>query len=89
MLASRTINGAPTTGTGYELDAIAAVVIGGASLAGGRGTVWGTAVGLFLIQILNNGLDILLVPSYWQKVIKGILIVAAVAIDVWAARRRQ
>jgi len=89
VLASRTINGAPTTGTGYELDAIAAVVIGGASLAGGRGTVWGTAVGLFLIQILNNGLDILTVPAYWQKVIKGALVVIAVAIDVWAARRRK
>lgn len=89
MLASRTINGAPTTGTGYELDSIAAVVIGGASLAGGRGTIWGTTIGLFLIQILNNGLDILIVPSYWQKVIKGALIVTAVAIDVWAARRRK
>jgi len=89
MLASRTINGAPTTGTGYELDSIAAVVIGGASLAGGRGTIWGTTIGLFLIQILNNGLDILIVPSYWQKVIKGALIVTAVAVDVWAARRRQ
>jgi len=89
MLASRTINGAPTTGTGYELDSIAAVVIGGASLAGGRGTIWGTTIGLFLIQILNNGLDILIVPSYWQKVIKGALIVTAVAVDVWAARRRK
>ena len=89
MLASRTINGAPTTGSGYELDAIAAVVIGGASLSGGRGTVWGTAIGLFLIQILNNGLDILTVPSYWQQVIKGALIVIAVAIDVWATHRRN
>ncbi len=89
ILASRTINGAPTTGTGYELDSIAAVVIGGASLSGGRGTAWGTVIGLFLIQILNNGLDILTVPAYWQKVIKGALIVIAVAIDVWAARRRK
>ncbi|MDR3107139.1 MAG: ABC transporter permease [Bifidobacteriaceae bacterium] len=89
MLASRTINGAPTTGVGYELDAIAAVVIGGASLAGGRGTIWGTALGLFLIQTLNNGLDILIVPAYWQKVIKGILIVTAVAVDVWASKRRE
>jgi ribose transport system permease protein len=88
MLASRVISGSPTLGQGYELDAIAAVVIGGASLLGGRGTVWGTALGLLLIQTLNNGLDILTVPAYWQDVIKGILIVAAVAVDVWAAKRR-
>jgi ribose transport system permease protein len=88
MLASRVISGSPNLGQGYELDAIAAVVIGGASLMGGRGTVWGTAIGLLLIQTLNNGLDLLFVPSYWQNVIKGVLIVIAVAIDVWAAKRR-
>jgi ribose transport system permease protein len=88
MLASRVISGAPNLGQGYELDAIAAVVIGGASLMGGRGTIWGTAIGLLLIQTLNNGLDLLIVPSYWQDVIKGVLIVLAVAIDVWAAKRR-
>lgn len=88
MLASRVISGPPDLGSGYELDAIAAVVIGGASLMGGRGTVWGTALGLFLIQTLNNGLDILIVPAYWQSVIKGVLIVAAVAVDVWSVRRR-
>ncbi len=89
MLASRVISGPPNLGQGYELDAIAAVVIGGASLMGGRGSVWGTALGLLLIQTLNNGLDILLVPSYWQDVIKGVLIVVAVAVDVWTTRRRQ
>ena len=89
MLASRVISGPPTLGQGYELDAIAAVVIGGASLLGGRGTVWGTALGLLLIQTLNNGLDLLLVPAYWQDVIKGVLIVAAVAVDVWSNRRRN
>ncbi|WP_456503845.1 ABC transporter permease [Arthrobacter sp. UYCu723] len=88
MLASRVISGAPNLGQGYELDAIAAVVIGGASLLGGRGTVWGTALGLLLIQTLNNGLDLLTVPSYWQNIIKGILIVTAVAVDVWANKRR-
>ncbi|GAB2744163.1 ABC transporter permease [Arthrobacter bambusae] len=87
MLASRVITGAPNLGQGYELDAIAAVVIGGASLMGGRGTVWGTAIGLLLIQTINNGLDLLLVPAYWQSVIKGVIIVAAVGVDVWAARR--
>jgi ribose transport system permease protein len=89
MLASRVISGAPTLGKGYELDAIAAVVIGGASLMGGRGTIWGTALGLFLIQTLNNGLDILTVPAYWQSVIKGVLIVSAVAVDVWSSHRRR
>ncbi|AQT78250.1 ABC transporter permease [Mycolicibacterium litorale] len=88
MLASRVISGPPNLGQGYELDAIAAVVIGGASLMGGRGTVWGTALGLFMIMTLNNGLDILVVPAYWQDVIKGVLIVAAVAVDVWSSRRR-
>lgn len=88
MLASRVISAAPNLGQGFELDAIAAVVIGGASLMGGRGTIWGTALGLLLIQTLNNGLDILLVPSYWQDVIKGVLIAAAVAVDVWAVKRR-
>jgi ribose transport system permease protein len=88
MLASRVISGPPNLGEGYELDAIAAVVIGGASLLGGRGSVLGTALGLLLIQTLNNGLDILIVPAYWQSVIKGALIVAAVTVDVWSAKRR-
>ncbi|MDR2254885.1 MAG: ABC transporter permease [Arthrobacter sp.] len=87
MISSRVISGAPSLGQGYELDAIAAVVIGGASLFGGRGSVWGTLLGLLLIQTLNNGLDILVVPAYWQSIIKGALIVAAVALDVWASRR--
>jgi len=89
MLASRVISGPPNLGKGYELDAIAAVVIGGASLMGGRGTVWGTVIGLLLIQTMNNGLDILIVPAYWQSVIKGVLIAAAVAVDVWASRRQS
>jgi ribose transport system permease protein len=88
MLASRVISGPPNLGQGYELDAIAAVVIGGASLLGGRGSIWGTALGLLLIQTLNNGLDILVVPAYWQSVIKGVLIVSAVAVDVWSSKRR-
>ncbi len=89
MLSSRVISGAPNLGVGYELDAIAAVVIGGASLMGGRGTIIGTVLGLLLIQTLNNGLDILTVPAYWQQVIKGVLIVAAVAVDMWSSNRRS
>jgi len=87
ILSSRVISAAPYLGKGYELNAIAAVVIGGASLQGGRGTIWGTLLGLLLIQTLNNGLDILVVPSYWQTVISGVLIVSAVAIDMVATRR--
>ena len=87
ILSSRVISGPPNLGQGYELFAIAAVVIGGASLMGGRGTIWGTLLGLLLIQTLNNGLDILVVPAYWQRVISGVLIVSAVAVDMWANRR--
>lgn len=87
ILSSRVISAAPYLGKGYELNAIAAVVIGGASLNGGRGTIWGTLLGLLLIQTLNNGLDILVVPSYWQTVISGTLIVSAVAVDMLATRR--
>ncbi len=89
LLSSRVQSGAPQLGSGYELSAIAAVVIGGASLSGGRGTVWGTAVGLLLIQTLNNGLDIMLVPSYWQQVIVGGLIAIAVAVDVFATKHAR
>lgn len=89
ILSSRVISGPPNLGAGYELDAIAAVVIGGASLMGGRGTIWGTLLGLLLIQTLNNGLDILVVPAYWQSVISGVLIVTAVAVDMWATRRTR
>lgn len=89
ILASRVISGPPNLGAGFELGAIAAVVIGGASLMGGRGTVWGTFLGLLIIQTLKNGLDILVVPAYWQSVINGVVIVSAVAVDVWANRRRS
>ncbi len=89
VLASRVISGPPNLGTGFELLAIAAVVIGGASLMGGRGTVWGTLLGLLIIQTLKNGLDIMVVPAYWQDVINGAVIVSAVAVDVWANRRRS
>jgi ribose transport system permease protein len=87
ILSSRVISGPPNLGSGYELSAIAAVVIGGASLMGGRGTIWGSFLGLLLIQTLNNGLDILIIPAYWQQVISGVLIISAVTVDMWATRR--
>jgi inositol transport system permease protein len=79
--ASRISVGQPSIGAGYELDAIAAVVIGGVSLSGGRGTVIGTILGALIIGVLNNGLDLLNVSSYYQQVIKGLIIIGAVLLD--------
>lgn len=81
VLTSRLDAGDPTTGIGYELDSIAAVVIGGTSLSGGRGSVLGTVIGCLIIGVLNNGLILLNVSPFWQQVVKGVVIVAAVAID--------
>jgi len=81
VLAARTGSGLPQAGIAYELDAIAAVVIGGTSLAGGVGRVTGTLIGALLIGVMNNGLDLMGVESYYQQVIKGVLIVAAVMLD--------
>lgn len=68
-------------GVMFELDAIAAAVIGGTSLAGGVGTIAGTMIGALIIGVLNNGLDLLNVSSYWQQILKGAIIVTAVLID--------
>jgi erythritol transport system permease protein len=76
----------PATGQTFELSAIAAVVLGGTSLSGGRGSVGGTLVGAFVIGVLNDGLVLLGVSEFWQIVIKGIVIVAAVVVDQLAAR---
>ena len=85
VLAARTTTGQPNAGVAYELDAIAAVVIGGTSLAGGVGTITGTILGVLLIGEINNGLDLLSVSSYYQDVIKGVIIVGA----VWLDRRQS
>lgn len=87
ILAARTGSALPQAGVAYELDAIAAVVIGGTSLAGGVGLVAGTLVGALLIGVVNNGLDLMGVESYYQLVIKGTLIVAAVMLDQTRNRR--
>jgi len=81
----------PATGTSYELNAIAAVVLGGTSLAGGRGTIAGSILGAFVIGFLSDGLVILGVSSFWQTVIKGAVIVVAVILDELQQRlqRRQ
>lgn len=81
LLASRISSGQPNSGLGYELDAIAAVVIGGTSLFGGRGSLLGTIVGVLIIGVINNGLNLLDVSSYWQQIIKGVIIAGAVILD--------
>jgi inositol transport system permease protein len=86
VLAARITTGQPNAGQAYELDAIAAVVIGGTSLAGGVGTITGTLLGVLLIGIINNGLDLQGVSSYYQAVIKGVIIVGAVWLDRRQAR---
>ncbi|UIN22432.1 ABC transporter permease [Herbaspirillum frisingense] len=81
LLTARTTAALPQAGVSYELDAIAAVVIGGTSLSGGTGTLGGTVVGALLIGVINNGLNLLGVSSYYQQVIKGAIIVGAVLLD--------
>ena len=82
VLAARITAGVPATGDGYECDAIAAVVLGGASFTGGIGTIGGTLIGAIIIGVLNNGLNMLNVASFWQYVAKGVVILLAVMVDV-------
>jgi ribose transport system permease protein len=81
MVTSRLDSAQPNAGISYELDAIAAVVIGGTSLSGGRGTIFGTVLGAIIIGVLNNGLVLLDVSPFWQQVVKGLVILIAVIID--------
>ncbi len=81
LLTARLGSAQPTSGAGYELDAIAAVVLGGTSMAGGIGTIGGTAIGALIIGVLNNALNLMKVSSYYQDVAKGIVILIAVLLD--------
>lgn len=88
IMASKFNSGVPTIGQGYELDAIAAVVIGGTALSGGIGGIGGTILGVIIMGVLNNGLNLMGVSAYWQYIIKGLLIIVAVIIDSYTRKRR-
>jgi ribose transport system permease protein len=87
MISARLGSAQPATGAGYELQAIAAVVIGGTSLAGGKGSILGTVIGALIISVLNNGLQIMSIAQEWQKVILGLVILVAVYADM--ARKKE
>lgn len=87
LIASRLNSAQPALGSGYELDAIAAVVIGGTSLSGGEGSIMGTIIGAFVISTLTNGLRILSVPQEWQMVVTGGIVIGAVFLDILRRRR--
>jgi ribose transport system permease protein len=87
LIASRLNSAQPALGQGYELEAIAAVVIGGTSLSGGTGTILGTIIGAFIMSVLTNGLRILSVAQEWQIVVTGVIIILAVYIDILRRKR--
>jgi len=88
LIASRLNSAQPALGQGYELDAIAAVVIGGTSLGGGAGTILGTIIGAFIMSVLTNGLRIMSVAQEWQTVVTGVIIILAVYADILRRRAR-
>lgn len=87
VLAGRLVSGQPQAASGYELDSIAAVVIGGASLAGGSGRIFGTFVGALVLAVIRNGLNLLNVSSFWQQIVIGVVIALAVLTDTLRRRR--
>ncbi|MDR0712573.1 MAG: ribose ABC transporter permease [Prevotellaceae bacterium] len=89
LVTARLDSAQPNAGSGYELDSIAAVVIGGTSLNGGKGSIFGTVVGAMIIGVLNNGLVLLNVSPFWQQVIKGLVILLAVVIDKLSSREKS
>lgn len=88
MMASRLNSAQPALGSGYELEAIAAVVIGGTSLSGGQGSILGTVIGALIMSVLTNGLRILSVPQEWQVVIVGLVVIGAVYADILRRRKK-
>ena len=88
VMVGLTASAVPAAGTGYELDVITAVLLGGTSLSGGEGSVWGTLVGVLIIGVINNGMTLLNVPPYWQIAAKGALLLMAVSLDALRKRTR-
>lgn len=88
IMAARLNSAQPALGQGYELDAIAACVIGGTSLSGGKGTISGTVIGAFLMSVLLNGLRIMSVPQEWQTVLTGIIVISAVFADTYRRKKK-
>ena len=88
LLASRLYSGQPSTAQGYELDAIASAVLGGTSLNGGHGTIIGTMIGALIIGVINNGMNLMNIPYFYQLVVKGLVILLAVYIDVRNKKNR-
>jgi ribose transport system permease protein len=88
LLTARLWSAQPNAAAGWELDAIAAPVLGGTSLFGGVGSIGGTVIGAFIIGVLSNGLNLMGVPSYYQQVIKGLVLILAVTVDLINKRRR-
>lgn len=89
VLAARMSSGQPSTGEGYETDAIASAVLGGTSFFGGTGSIGGLIIGVLIIGIISNGLNLMHVNSYWQYVLKGIIIIVAVYVDMIKQKRQN
>jgi ribose/xylose/arabinose/galactoside ABC-type transport system permease subunit len=87
LLSSRLRSGQVNVGVGFEFDVIVATVLGGTILAGGEGTVIGTVIGALIVGVLKNGLNLLGVPAFWQTVAQGVVLVLAVALDVFLRQR--
>ncbi|WP_027795688.1 ABC transporter permease [Paraburkholderia acidipaludis] len=87
LMTSRLYSAQPNAGLGYELDAIAAAVLGGTSLNGGYGTIAGTLIGALIIGVINNGMNLMSVPYFYQLIVKGVVILVAVCIDVQTKKR--
>ena len=89
LQAGRMSSGQPTAAEGLEFDAVTAVVLGGVAMSGGVGTLGGAVIGLIIMQSFNNGLMMLNVPSFWQTVSRGLLLIAALSFDFIRNRKRK
>jgi ribose/xylose/arabinose/galactoside ABC-type transport system permease subunit len=88
MLSSQIMSGSPSAAAGWELDVISAVIIGGTSLMGGAGSVWGTLIGVIFLGVLSNGMTLMNMDEYWQPVVRGALILTAVLVNVAPGSRK-